>query len=95
MPAFTGESDLAAFGKIKAHPEFSQLCERVRCLGDDRPDHRFVAEPLADHEGVGQMQLHAVGLADRARDTALRIPGVGVGKSALGHQCDATQSRRV
>ncbi len=81
--------------RSNATPSDSSSAKRVAGLADDRTDDVRLAQALPDHERVREVQLHRVGLPDRAGDAALCIPGVGLGDLALGDEQHARELRRL
>ena len=86
MPALASERDLPIRLQIEMHPRGLQNAERLGRLSHHGAHDVLVAQPLADHERVGEVQLDAVGLPHRTRDAALCVPRVGLGEARLGDE---------
>ena len=82
MAALARERDLAALGQVEVHAEAPGA--RASASGASPTTARTTSSshsPWPDDERVGEVQLDAVGLADRAGDAALRVPGVRLGEA--------------
>lgn len=85
VAALAGERYLvAARGGVEAGSGTDEPVDGVRALGHKGPDGGLVAESGARDEGVGQMLLRGVAVAERGRDPAL-CPACGaVVQTGLG-----------
>ena len=98
VAALLGEVEFvrpAVFAFVEMDADVDQLADRRRAFGDDRSDNRLVAQPRAGVERVRDVQLERVVGAGDARDAALRVGGVRLGRRALGDDRHAPEARRL
>ena len=84
VAALAGERDLAAVGGVEVRAGGDQPAYGVGALGDQGPDGLLVAQARARDEGVVQMLLRGVALAERGGDAALGPAGGAVVQPGLG-----------
>lgn len=86
VPALAGEGYLVAAGRgVEARAGGDEAADGVRAFGDQGAYGVLVAQPGARHEGVGQVLLGGVALAERGRDAALGPARGAVVQAGLGH----------
>jgi hypothetical protein len=87
VAALTGEQYLAVGALVEGRAGDDQPPHGVGALGDQDPHRLLVAQARAGHQGVVQVLLGGVALAQRRGDAALRPAGRAVVQHGLGdHQ---------
>ncbi len=84
VSALAGEQDLALGVEVEGRAGGDQVPDRLRALGDQGADGLLVAEPGARHQGVVQVLLGGVPLAQGGGDAALRPARGAVVQHRLG-----------
>ncbi len=84
VAALAGQRDLAPGGRVEVGAGLDQPADRVRPLGDQGPHRALVAQPGTGHEGVVEVLLGGVALAERGGDAALGPAGGAVVEQGLG-----------
>ena len=84
VAALAGERDVAAVGGVEGGAGGDQAAYGVGALGDQGPDGLLVAEARARDEGVVQVLLGGVALAEGGGDAALGPAGRAVVEPGLG-----------
>ena len=81
--AFAGEGDLGA-GAIELRAPLDEFFDARRTFFHQNARRFFVDQPVAGLQRVFQMQPNLIVVAERGRDTALRILRIRLGDFALG-----------
>ncbi len=84
VAALAGEQDLALVVLVEGRSGGDQAADRARALGDEHPHRLLVAQARARDEGVLQVLLGGVALAERGGDAALCPAGRAVVEHRLG-----------
>ncbi|CAM5356440.1 hypothetical protein STANM309S_03463 [Streptomyces tanashiensis] len=84
VAALPGQRDLAVGGLVEVRAGRDQPADGVRSFRDQGPHGPLVAEPGAGDEGVVEVLLGGVSLAERGRDAALGPAGGAVVEPGLG-----------
>ncbi len=91
--AFAGERDLGS-GAVELRAPLDQLFDAGRAFFDQHARGLFVDQSVAGLQRVFQMQANFIVIAERGRNTALRILRVGLGDFALGQAKHAARRRK-
>ena len=81
--AFAGEGDFGS-GAIELRSPGDQLLDALGASSTSNPRGICIAEAIAGYERVLQMQADFIFVAERGRDSALRVLRVGVADFFLG-----------
>ncbi len=84
VAALTGQRDRSRVGGVEVRAGVDQPAYGVGALGDQGADRRRVAQPRTGDQGVVEVLLGGVPLADRGGDAALGPPGGAVVETGLG-----------
>ncbi len=84
VAALAGELQAALLRLVEVGARLDEPAHGVRALGDEDPHRVLVAQPGARDQGVGQVLLGGVALAEGRGDAALRPAGGAVVEAGLG-----------
>ncbi len=88
-------SATSPFGwRSKAAPQSISSCDVGRSRRHQDADRIQIAQAVAGGEGVLEVQLRSVVVADRRGDAALRVAGVALGRRGLGEQQHVARRRQ-
>ena len=89
MSAFAAEHELAVFA-VEFSAPLEELFDDVGAFGDEGADGLLVAEAVASHEGVADVEVEAVVLGHGGGDAALGVLRRGLAELILGEEQNAS-----